>query len=39
MVQKDFKRNSSKALEFAILTACRSGEVFGALWKEIDFKN
>jgi len=30
---------SSKALEFAILTACRSGEVFGALWKEIDFKN
>ncbi|WP_224973498.1 tyrosine-type recombinase/integrase [Acinetobacter oleivorans] len=30
---------SSKALEFAILTACRSGEVFGAIWKEIDFKN
>lgn len=30
---------SPKALEFAILTACRSGEVFGALWKEIDFKN
>ncbi|MCW1498745.1 tyrosine-type recombinase/integrase [Acinetobacter baumannii] len=30
---------SSKALEFAILTACRSGEVFGAMWKEIDFKN
>ncbi|MBJ8507011.1 tyrosine-type recombinase/integrase [Acinetobacter seifertii] len=30
---------SSKALEFTILTACRSGEVFGALWKEIDFKN
>lgn len=30
---------SSKALEFAILTACRSGEVFGASWKEIDFKN
>ncbi|PTV59192.1 tyrosine-type recombinase/integrase [Acinetobacter seifertii] len=30
---------SSKALEFAILTACRSGEVFGALWKEIDLKN
>lgn len=30
---------SPKTLEFAILTACRSGEVFGALWKEIDFKN
>ncbi|MGQ1493757.1 tyrosine-type recombinase/integrase [Acinetobacter baumannii] len=30
---------SSKALEFVILTACRSGEVFGAMWKEIDFKN
>lgn len=30
---------SPKALEFAILTACRSGEVFGAIWKEIDFKN
>lgn len=30
---------SSKALESAILTVCRSGEVFGALWKEIDFKN
>lgn len=28
-----------KALEFVILTACRWGEVFGALWKEIDFKN
>ena len=30
---------SPKALEFAILTACRSGEVFGAKWLEIDFKN
>ena len=30
---------SPQALEFAILTACRSGEVFGAIWKEIDFKN
>ncbi|MNY89712.1 Prophage CP4-57 integrase [compost metagenome] len=30
---------SSKALEFAILTACRSGEIFGAKWQEIDFKN
>lgn len=27
-----------KALEFAILTACRSGEIFGATWQEIDFK-
>ncbi|WP_162580132.1 tyrosine-type recombinase/integrase, partial [Acinetobacter baumannii] len=27
------------ALEFTILTACRSGEVFGATWQEIDFKN
>jgi integrase len=25
------------ALEFAILTAARSGEVFGAQWREIDF--
>lgn len=30
---------SPKALEFSILTACRSGEVFGATWQEIDFKN
>lgn len=30
---------SPKALEFTILTACRSGEVFGATWQEIDFKN
>ncbi|MGR2923094.1 tyrosine-type recombinase/integrase [Acinetobacter sp. 1125_18A] len=28
---------SPKALEFAILTACRSGEIFGAKWQEIDF--
>jgi len=28
-----------KALEFAILTACRSGEIFGAKWHEIDYKN
>lgn len=33
------KRNFPKALEFTILTACRSGEVFGATWQEIDFKN
>ena len=30
---------SPKALEFAILTACRSGEIFGAKWQEIYFKN
>ncbi len=30
---------SPKALEFAILTACRSGEIFGATWQEIDFEN
>ena len=30
---------SPKALEFTILTACRSGEIFGAIWQEIDFKN
>lgn len=30
---------SPKALEFTILTACRSGEIFGARWQEIDFKN
>ena len=30
---------SPKALEFTILTACRSGEIFGAKWQEIDFNN
>ncbi|MEI6987458.1 MAG: integrase arm-type DNA-binding domain-containing protein [Rhodospirillaceae bacterium] len=29
---------SARALEFAILTACRSGEVFGARWSEIDIE-
>lgn len=29
--------NGSRALEFCILTACRSGEVRGAEWSEIDF--
>lgn len=29
----------AKALEFAILTAARSGEVRGATWDEIDFKS
>jgi integrase len=36
---KQKKGISPKALEFAILTACRSGEIFGAKWQEIDFKN
>ena len=27
---------SARAIEFAILTACRSGEVRGARWDEID---
>lgn len=30
---------SARALEFAILTAARSGEVRGAKWQEIDFKS
>lgn len=29
----------SRAVEFAALTACRSGEVRGATWDEIDFDN
>lgn len=29
---------AARALEFTILTACRSGEVRGARWGEIDFK-
>lgn len=28
---------SARAIEFTILTACRSGEVRGAKWSEIDF--
>lgn len=28
---------ASRALEFAVLTAARAGEVVGALWSEIDF--
>lgn len=30
--------SATRALEFAILTASRSGEVRGAMWSEIDFK-
>lgn len=29
---------SALALQFLILTACRTGEVIGALWSEIDFE-
>ncbi len=29
---------AARALEFAILTAARSGEVYGAMWSEIDLK-
>ncbi|MDY0132487.1 MAG: tyrosine-type recombinase/integrase [Desulforegulaceae bacterium] len=36
---KDYKGISARALEFIILTACRSGEARLATWKEIDFKN
>ena len=34
------KKNSvsARALEFAILTAARTGEVIGAKWSEIDLK-
>jgi integrase len=30
---------SARGLEFAILTAARSGEVYGATWSEIDLEN
>lgn len=30
--------SAARAVEFAILTACRSGEVRGAQWSEIDFE-
>lgn len=32
------KAVSARALEFTILTAARSGETFGATWREIDMK-
>jgi integrase len=34
---RSIEGNSARALEFAILTAARSGEVRGATWGEIDF--
>jgi integrase len=33
---RDLDGNGARALEFAILTATRTGEVVGALWQEID---
>ena len=36
---REFRGNSSLALEFMILTATRTGEVRGAKWEEIDFDN
>lgn len=36
---KDRKGNGAIALQFAILTAARTGDVRGALWTEIDFKS
>jgi integrase len=35
--KKQARSISAVALEFTILTACRSGEVFGMRWTEIDF--
>lgn len=36
---KDAGSISALALEWTILTACRSGEALGAKWSEIDFEN
>src|SRR5262249_25462476 len=33
----DDSLHRTRALEFTILTAARSGEVYGAIWDEIDF--
>ena len=33
------KGTAARALEFTILTAARSGEVFGARWEEFDLAN
>ena len=30
---------AAPALKYAILTACRSGEVLGAIWGETDLEN
>jgi integrase len=34
---RDLEGVAERALEFAILTACRTGEVLGAKWSEVDF--
>jgi integrase len=36
---REEKGSGAKALEFAILTAARSGEVRGMTWVEVDFRN
>lgn len=36
---KTEKGVGARALEFTILTACRTGEVLGALWDEVDLEN
>jgi integrase len=36
---REIRAASAAALEFVILTACRSGEALGAQWSEIDFEN
>ncbi|WP_159350004.1 tyrosine-type recombinase/integrase [Roseomonas harenae] len=39
MVQlRSIRATAARALEFAILTAARSGEVFGAQWSEVDLE-
>lgn len=35
---REIEGNGAQALVFAILTACRSGEIRGAIWEEIDMK-
>jgi integrase len=37
--QRQERSTGAVALEFCILTACRSGEVLGAQWSEFDFEN
>ena len=37
--QKQVRSTGASALEFVILTACRTGEALGAQWSEFDFEN
>ena len=37
LTQKQERSTGAVALEFVILTACRSGEALGAQWSEIDW--